>query len=80
MAEMDAIDAKQQEEINRLKVDAQQNTVIDLAQADSIAKLHIKDERHDTLLFMTNAILVFLVLTTFVNWFLIFYMMTKIKP
>ena len=74
---MDAVDSKQQQEIDDLKKRAEENRQVDHNQYEKINDLNAKDARHDALFTMMQAIMIFLVLSTFLNWFMMFYVVTK---
>jgi hypothetical protein len=77
MTEMDAVDSKQQQEIDDLKKRADENREVDHNQYEKINALNVVDARHDTYLGILKAIIMLLAVSTFVNWFVMFYLLNR---
>jgi len=77
MTEMDAVDSKQQQEIENLQKHADKNMKTDEAQERELIDLRLKDAKHDAYFGVLNWIVVFLILTSFLNWFILFMVVMK---
>ena len=79
MSEMDAVDSRQQQEIEDLKKRASDNREVDHLQWQEISDLHSKDAVHDALIGVLKIAIAVIIVNTFVTWFALFFIVNA-KP